>query len=355
MAAVSDVSRRAASRALGCRTGTILGLGLWLLLPLAGQAAEPGRAGFQMQVTDEYRWVGMRVTIVADKVSRAQLLDELRRKHQIEVRLHDVPDQEISVRLIDVPLLEAIATLVPADSRYAIRFGERELEIPAPGVGQEKRGEPEIRGADLPTKDRTRPLPEEMRTDIKVAVQDWRPPPPREGRELKPMAEQVTDVAPGKGPKRPLQIASAEVTPHLSFIIRAPSQIELLDVALVPGGFTDNPVVTGPFLFVLRGPAGEFLYFGALPDPLEMHSYQTDGTHAAARAEEGLFGIWLPSELASPERLARLSLEFYDARRVELPATLDQETIRALVDAAQPLGRISGENLSQAIERSIEP
>jgi hypothetical protein len=335
-------------------TGMVFWLGLWLALPFTGHAAEVGRFAFELQVTDQYRWTGMQVTIVADKVSRARLLDELRRRHRIEVRLQDVPDEEISVRLIDVPLLDAVEALLPAGSRYAIRFGERELEIPAPGVAQKKRGEPEIRGADLPTKDRTRPLPEEQRTDIKVAEQDWRQPPPREGKNLKPMAERVIEVAPGKGPKRPLEIAAAEVTPRLSFAIRAPNQIELLDVALLPGGFTVNPVVTGPFLFVLRDPADEFLYFGALPDPLEMHSYQTDGTHSVERAEEGSFGIWLPSELASPERLASLSLEFYDARRVELPATLDPRTIRELVDAAEPVGRVSGENLSQAIERSIQ-
>jgi hypothetical protein len=354
MATVLNVSRCARSSPVGSSINMVFSLGIWLALPFAGHAAEVGRPAFELQVTDQYRWTGMQVTIVAEKVSRARLLDELRRKHQIEVRLQDVQDEDISVRLIDVPLLDAVAALVPAGSRYAIRFGERELEIPPPGVAQKKQGGPEVRGADLPTKDRTRPLPEEMRTDIKVAAQDWRPPPPREGKDLKPMAERVTEVAPGKSPKRPLEMAAAEVTPRLNFTIRAPNEIELLDIALVPGGFTDNPVVTGPFLFVLRGPAGEFLYFGALPDPLEMHSYQTDGTHSSERAEEGSFGIWLPSELASPERLASLSLEFYDARRVDLPAALDSRTIRELVDVAEPMGRVSGENLSQAMERSTQ-
>lgn len=354
MTTALSASRGAPSRPVDSFTRMVVWLGICLAWPVAGHAAEAGRPAFELQVTDQYRWTGMQVTIVADKISRARLLDELRRKHQIEVRLQDMPDEEVSLRLIDVPLVDAVAALVPAGSRYAIRFGERELEIPAPSVEQKKRGDPEVRGADLPTKDRTRPLPGEMRADVKVAVQDWRPPRPGEGRDLKPMAERVLEVPPGKEPKRPLEVAAVEATVRLSFAIRAPDQIELLDARLVPGGFTANPVVRGPFLFVLRGAGGEFLHFGALPDPLEMHSYQTDGTHSADRAEEGSFGIWLPGELASPERLATLSLEFYDARRADLPATLDPQTIRELVNSAEPVGRISGENLSRAVERSIQ-
>jgi hypothetical protein len=336
----------------GIALGLAVGLSLSLVLPSIVRSQEGPRFG--LEVVDEFRWVDMRVTLVAEGVSRALLLEELRRKHQIEVRLEDVPDEVISVNLVGVPLTEAISALVPRGSHYAIRFGERELEIPSTNFEQAKRGEPEVRGADLPTKNKTRPLPDSERVDVKLPAAEWREPGRRrEGPDIKPEARRGSEVEFGKGAKEPLKVAEAEMTPLFNFVIEAPDRITLTSATMVPGAFVANPVITGPFLYLLRGLSGEILTFGTLPDPLEMHSYQTDGTHTPGRADAGSFGIWLPEEFADSGRLSETTLEFYDIANISMPTAPDARGLGAALEGVESLIRVPGEELGKAVEGSL--
>ena len=68
------------------------------------------------------------ITIVAENVSRAQILGILRTEYQIEVRPYDLADEDITVKIENVPLDIAVARLLPEGTRYVLRIGDRELK-----------------------------------------------------------------------------------------------------------------------------------------------------------------------------------------------------------------------------------
>lgn len=285
------------------------------------------------------------VTITAAQASRAAILEDLRVNHDIEVRGYDVPDERLSVEITNAPLHEALAAIMPPGSRYALRLGDRELVVPA-SPERPKRGGREEKPADAPTKDRTRPLAADQRLTVKGEPEPRRVVQLREGEGLKQRPSRSGDLPMvGSGQKRPSGVAVQDSTARLTFTISASGQVRLIDLRLVEGTAPPSRVVQGPLLYVLRDPNGSPLYFGALLDPLEVHSYLEDGTHSIDRAQEGTFGIWLPAEVVTPERLSDLVLEFYDAREVTLPTTLDEKSIERSAREAKPLDRLTGREI----------
>ena len=296
-----------------------------------------------------------KVTIIANDVSRFHILEYLRKQHQIEIRPHDLADEAISVQIKEVPLKIAVARLLPKGTRYVLRLGDREVTVPAqpPQKAKTKKGKPESKPEGLPTKDKSRPLPDDQRVKIKIKPENWREPAPRVGKNLKPVAANITEIPQGKGAKVPKKTVTAQRIGRLDFVITAPDRIRLVKAAMVEGGLRISRIVRGPYLFALRDANGDILHFGSFPDPLELHNYRDDGTHGFGRAEEGSFGIWIPGDLFSEERLASLTLEFYDARQVALPPILSKESVIKLLREAKKMAPLEGKTLYESFKEGM--
>lgn len=280
------------------------------------------------------------ITIVAPSVTRGELLELLLKKYQIEVRPYDAPSERISVNVVNQPIDAAIAAIMPRGSRYIVRLGERKVARTASGQG-EKKGTAERRDAALPPKRET-PLRKAQGVGFKPDPRRVREPSPVEGRGLKPLPETTRRLPAGRGPKVPRSAAAAsDSILRISFVIRAPDSVRAVRARMIEGAGADSSIVRGPFLFALRDAAGGLAFFGSLVDPLEEHSYvESTGQHNQARAREGIFAISLPARLTP--RLGTLRLEFYDARSVSLPPTLDARTFERAAAQAKTLARVDG-------------
>jgi hypothetical protein len=183
---------------------------------------------------------------------------------------------------------------------------------------------------------------------------DWRQPTPQFGDTLKPDPVRVTTVVPGRGPKSARQAVPVDSAGRFSFTITAPDTIRLTRAVLVDGDAVASPVVKGPFLFVLRAASGNIVHVGSLVDPLEEHSFLVDSTHTVGRAREGSFGLWIPGRLLGTQQLVGLTLEFYDARAVTLPPTLDVGSVGDFLPQARSLTRFPGTALVSALQRGAQ-
>lgn len=302
--------------------------------------ADPASDQIWIEVDDKQS----RISIVAKDVSRARLLHELRTRHGIEIRTVGLSDERISVQVVDKPLPEALARLLPKDTPYVLRVGDREAAI-APPERDAGKVKPVVRDPKLPTKDEPPTTPPPERPNVKVPFERWEPPPPRDGPGLKPVATSVENVPRGQGAKQRRSPTMAERTGRLNFVITAPSRIRLIGAAVVDGSYVATTTVRGPLLAVVRDAGGKILIFDTLLDPLEMHSHREDGTPYVGRAEEGAFGLWVPMALLDPKRAGALILEFYDARAVTLPAQLDTDAVSEAIARAPRLAAFPGETL----------
>lgn len=294
-----------------------------------------------------------RVSIVVENVSRARVLDELHSRYDIEVRTMGLADEPISVHISDVSLHEAIATLLPPNTRYALRVGDRELALLPPEKDDQK-DKPVQQAPELPTKDESKPLPPSERTRVKVPVDEWKPPETRVASGLKPQAAAVQEVPKGHGAKLERRATSVERTARLNFVISAPDQVQLVGATVVDGPYVASATVRGPLVVVLRDISGKVFHVETLVDPLEVHSYRVDGTHSVSRAKEGAFGIWIPGELLVEKRLAALVLEFYDARGIALPEKLDVRSVSQVIEKASKLGAIKGKAIFDSVKEVMQ-
>jgi len=291
---------------------------------------------------------GDRITISAAGITRAQLLEMLRTKYRIEVRPYDAPSEQIALNFVNQPIDSAIGMIMPRGSRYVVRVGERDVASTVAGEG-EKKGAPERRPSGLARKTSS-PFRQPRGKRFKPAPERVGERPAAQGRGLKPLPDTSQEVAPGRGPKiaRSARV-EADSTVRFSFTIRAPDTIQIVRATVIEGMTPEVQLVRGPFLFALRTSAGGLVFFGSLPDPLEEHAYQTDGQHGQARAREGTFAISVPARTVTPARLPTLRLEFYDARDVSLPATLDARAFESAVAQAKPVARVDGPALLSAL------
>lgn len=294
------------------------------------------------------------VSISAESTPRSAVLGALRAETGIEVRLPGVRDESITIRLDEAPIQVALAQLLPEGARYVIRPGSLEIAAP-PRVRGEKSGPPEDRPGDLPTKDKERPQTRTPGLETKTPAELWRPPQVRQGPNAKPDAQAGVDIAPGEGPKRPLDVRLDRNAFRFSFRITAGGDLRVVDATSVEGGVRTSSIVRGPFIFVMRDASGDILHFGSFMDPLVVHSYrEEDGRHDASRGEEGVFGIWVPADLVSQSGLLSISLEVFDASSVALPRHLDQESVRRVVEEAKQLAVMEGARLFEALAAERE-
>jgi hypothetical protein len=305
----------------------------------------PGSPPIEIRLNDP----GDSITIVGDNVSRTALLEELKVRHGIEVRA-EAPDARISPHIQRQPLFPAIEQLLPPDTRYAVRVGEKDRLVGFVPRTDPKTGRRDVRSDTLPTKDKTRPFHPSDSAALKHSADQPSRPQPAEGPRFKPSAEGVLRVPEGKGPKVDTQrVSLADSSLRLSFRITAPDSVRLVDARLVPGSAPVTGVVQGPFLFAIRV-GGQLVHFGALLDPLEQHSYLDDGTHDVGRAPEGSFGIWLPPEVVRRIGATAFTVEFYDARAVTLPQALDERTFSAAAERAKRVTRLEWAGLGRLLE-----
>jgi hypothetical protein len=315
-----------------CLSAVILISGSVCLLPPQALAQDSTRISVNRE--------GDRITIAASKITRGDLLEALRTKYGIEVRPFDAASDLVTVNVVNLPIDSAIATIMPIGSHYIVRLGERDVTRVA-SVPGEKKGVTERRDAALTPKRET-PLRRPEGDRFKPDPRRVRERSPVEGRGLKPLPEASQRVPPGRGPKiarstRP----TADSTLRISFVIRAPDSIRPVRATVIEGGGADSSIVRGPFLFALRDAAGTLIFFGSLIDPLEEHSYvERTGQHDQGRVREGIFAISLPARLAG--RLGATRLEFYDARNVSLPPTLDARAFERAASQAKAFARVDG-------------
>ena len=284
-----------------------------------------------------------RITIAASNVPRADLLELLSTKYRIEVRPYLDPAEHISVNVVNLPIDSAIAAIMPKGAHYIVRLGDRDVSRVAIS-NEPKRGPPERRDAGLSSKKKSA-LRKPIGPAFKPDPGKVRERPGVQGPGLKPVTSSVQVVPPGRGPKAQRStIGAADSSLRISFFVRAPDSIRPVSATLIEGGGIDSSIVRGPFLFALRNTGGSLVYFGSLIDPLEEHSYiEATGHHNQARAREGIFAISLP--LRVYPQLGALRLDFYDARNVSLPLTLDAATFERAAAQAKNVARVEGRAL----------
>ena len=81
-----------------------------------------------------------RFAVRATGVPRGELLDQLAKVAQIEVRPQPPRDEPLTISADGLDLDELLARIMPADARYIARRGQLELASKVPGVSARKEG-----------------------------------------------------------------------------------------------------------------------------------------------------------------------------------------------------------------------
>lgn len=324
---------------------------LCVLLSFApAQAQDFGRVYKEGRVYISINKEGDRISVTAKEVPRRQLFAVLRSVFDIEVRPVDGADETVSVEFADQPLERGIALLLPKGSRFIVRT---QREPVAQREGLTKEG-PKIDYGDKPKKPREGSLGTVTEGPRKPAPRSVVQPGNVEIKGGKPLAKTSLDVPKSKGAKAPMQTtpAPAEAV-RLTFILRSSGELVLTRAQAVEGAVPVSRIVQGPFVFVVRDSKGAVRYFETQKNPLSQHSYLPNGIHDDARAKEGIFGVWLPKELARGD-MTSLRMQFIDAENVTLPAELDERSIYKLIDQAKPVAELNGEQVLRAMKESAK-
>jgi hypothetical protein len=324
---------------------------LCLLLSLApAQAQDVGRVYKEGRISISINKEGDRISVSAKEVPRRELFAVLRGVFNIEVRPVDGADETISVEFSDQPLERGVAQLLPKDSRFIVRT-QREPTGQPDALTKEG---PKVEPGDKPKKPRE--------GSLGIVTEGPRKPPPRsvvppkdvEIKGGKPLAKASLDVPHSKGAKVPMQTDPVPAQAvRLTFILRSSGELVLTRAQPVEGAVPVSRLVQGPFVFIVRDSKGAVRYFETQQHPLSQHSYLPNGIHDQTRAKEGIFGVWLPKELAL-RGLASLRLQFIDAQNVTLPAELDERSIYQLMEQAKPVAELNGEEVLRVLKGSAK-
>lgn len=337
------------------RHGAALARCCFVLLIALAMAGPPARAQ-EVPPTAQIRLSRdlQRISVRADQVPRGRVLSQLSARLGVEIRAYDVDlTAPVTVSVEEMPLEAVVARVLPADARYVIRYGEREVLAATPIKSGSKRGSPETRPRGVPTKGRTRPYVRNASSVVKTPARSTVSVDPRQaGPGVKQSAAQALTMPAGSGPKRARPSIQTDSSLRLTVTISSAGAVRIVGATRVAGERAATDAVRGTLLYVVRASGGNIAHYGTLLDPLEVHSYLPgDRTHDQRRATEGTVQVPLPVRLSDRAQLATLSLELYDAREASLPSRLDAEALTRVLRTARPYQRVALEQAIQYLNR----
>ncbi len=303
-----------------------------------------------------------RLSIVARDVPRMSVLSVLQAETGIEVRPIGTSNESITVEVKNAPITEAVEQLLPVGARYILWPGGSDIVI-EPEVAGRKVSPPDDRRG-LPTKGTVRRPPRPHLGHPKPPPNRWRPPRVQARGNVKPDPRRSMRVPPGKLPKLGKKTRADGNAVRFSFRVRSNGALVVLWAHIAEGTVPDQPVVRGPFIYVLRDSAGEAVAFGSVFDPFATRSY-TDKSerHDTGSSDEGVFGVWVPVTLnasgeldsASIDLLRSSSFELYDGRGKPLPRYMTQKELGPTLRRVRLMAKVSGRVLLAKVESAQAP
>ena len=288
-----------------------------------------------------------RFAVRATGVPRGELLDQLAKVAQIEVRPQPPRGEPLTISADGLDLDELLARIMPADARYIARRGQLELASKVPGVSARKEGAEATVAPGLNAKGRGGAATRTGSGTLKVAADSKLAEAPSRPAGPGIKAPSATLVASEKNePKKPLPTRIPRQILRVTLLFELGKEPKVLSAQNIEGGPPEERFVRGPFLFLLMGADGQILQFGSFEDPLEEHSYLEDGTHTQGRAKSGITGISLDNS-----KLQAAALQIIDAREVTLPRELNEEVLRGLMQRTKPLAIIPATQLLRAAQQ----
>jgi len=295
--------------------------------------------GFRLDVTDLAK-----VSIESRVAPLANILQELRAKHGIEVRLNQEVNPPVTVSISGVPLDDALAQIVPPGTHYIVRTGSREWAAGGAKTGA-KAGSVAVVDAGAVAKGTARPpvAAAVVKRSSDAAVV----PTVQTGPGSKGNPDASLEVPRGTGPK----LAQTGSTPSANRSLRLRMTMTdngtlRVDSAIeIEGVAPPQKPVMGPYLYAIRRADGSLLDFGSFADPLVEHSYNDDQKHDERRSREGSFAISIPG--VTRATVAAINLQIYDARNVTLPTVLTAAAFEDLSRRATALRAVAGQELAR--------
>ena len=293
------------------------------------------------------------LTLQAEGVSLVALLNQLKEKHRIEVVVPNLTDQMVSANLTNVALPEALKQILPYGTRYHFIVRDTELKLPA-NTGNKKPGHVELKPRNVPTKDKTRPLPDALRTRIKVEPEKVRTIQTAGERGTKEKPTERVDEA--KGPKQSLpRRPETERYARLNLSITRAGRVQIIRFLEVPGRLVLPAKISGELLYAAFV-GNQVIAVGTVQDPLGIRSYQKDDSgHSAEQQEIGTFLISLPQRFLDRNVLSRTAIRFFyldDTAPRTIPLT--PENFAKLRRYLKPTGEIRGKELLEALSKRYE-
>ncbi|HEV7608631.1 MAG TPA: hypothetical protein VGO61_14900 [Steroidobacteraceae bacterium] len=304
---------------------------------LIGCAKPPEGVGFDTE--------SGRFSVHANGVTRGELLDQLAKVAQVEVRPQPPRDERLTISADDLDVDELLARIMPADMRYIARRGAREIASKAPAADARKDGAAEAVSPELTAKGKGGATAREGAQKAAAESKLGEAPARAAGPMFK--AEARTMVASEKNePKKPLPTRIPRATLRVTLLFELGKAPKVLSAQNIEGGPPVERFVRGPFLFLLTGADGGIVQFGSFEDPLEEHSYLQEGRHSVGRAQSGIAGISLDNS-----KLSAANLQIIDAREVALPRELTEEAVRSIMQRAKPIATIKAAQLLRASQQ----
>lgn len=252
------------------------------------------------------------ISIQAKKASLFEIIRELKEKHQIEVILPNVSeDRIISVDIVDKPLHEGLAALIPKDLKY--RFSTKDIETVIPGsAGDKKAPVTQIRKSkNLPVKDKTTPLSPQQKIIVKskpVASMTEKYTEGERGTKIHPSRSKGGIGKGGKIPKK--SVPDGYRYARLNLFIDADNNIRIEQILEIEGRLIESETYNGRFLYAAYVD-NKIVAAGSMQDPLLVRSLGEQPGRLTTRAKKGYFSISLPDVFLDKSKLAQGKVDFY--------------------------------------------
>lgn len=293
------------------------------------------------------------LTLQAEGVSLVAILNQLKEKHRIEVVVPNLTDRVVNANLTNVALADALKQILPYGTRFHVIARDVELRLPA-NTGNKKPGHVQPKPRNVPTKDKTRPLPDSLRTRVKVE--------PEKVRTIQTAGERGTKQKPtervdeGKGPKQSLpRRAETERYARLNLSITRNGRVQIIRFLEVPGRLVLPTTISGELLYA-ASVGGQVIAIGTVQDPLGIRSYLKDQSgHSAEQQETGTFLISLPDRFLNRGVLSRAVISFfYLDGGTPRTIPLTPENFSRLRKYLKPTAEIRGKELLEALSKHYE-
>jgi hypothetical protein len=300
----------------------LLGTTAWLC-PLVAALAVSAQA-------QDGKWIKVdpatqRYSVAATDVSRGELLDDLEAVSHVVVRPRPADGPRISLNARGLSLEEIVARIVPADTHSVFRLATK--DTPA---AERKSGKKSGPALDVAPGARAKPAGE---TRL-VTTGNLKQPAaqlqgiadrPATGPDMKPAAADLLRMAQIREPKKPADAPAPRETVRLTVRFERGAAPKVIRAQAIEGRAPMQRQVRGRLLYAVAN-AGGILDFGTFLDPLEVHSFNLDGTHSVDVAPVGDIGISIARTSFDSG-----SLVIVDLDNLSVPAQLDAGVVRNLV------------------------